>query len=247
MDTARAKGRAVRRAVLLAIALALGGVASAEPLGVIDLTLGGPTRPVPGAETLYSGTLTVEGLVPLPGQTIRIRVDQRLVDIDTTDESGAFRVPLVFESGPHTIQAMVYENTELETAAELAIDATAVTDLSVSLVAPESVAVGATFDADAAVVNAGPNGSTATQLVVTIDGPATMLGATTGQGRDCDLPNPTEAVCPMGTVGAGAGDSAALVLRADAAGALVIDATVSATEEDTDPSNNAASAAIIVS
>ena len=117
-------------------------------------------------------------------------------------------------------------------------------DLAVALGdAPDPVALRKPLVVTASVANRGPAAATTAQLGLTLPANTALVKVVASQGS-CS--GTATLVCALGTLAPGAKVTVAVTLRPKAAGTVTTTASVSATELDTNRSNNSASATTTV-
>jgi hypothetical protein len=107
-------------AVGAAVMTLFGAGASADPLGLIQVSLqGSGDQTCAQRSVTYSGRVTIgpDGLIPGHSRTVAITVDEVVADYATADEEGNFSIDLsIGEDGTRVVQAVVLHSTPLASA-----------------------------------------------------------------------------------------------------------------------------------
>lgn len=98
------------------------GGASADPLGLTTVSLGGGGLQRCSQRSLsYQGRVAFgpDGIIPGNGRTVAIKVDGEIADYATADADGRFDVDLAIgPDGDHSVTATVFDATPLVTTSE---------------------------------------------------------------------------------------------------------------------------------
>lgn len=91
--------------------------ASADPLGLVDITLsGGGVSSCAAPSVSFSGRVEIAGALPGRGLTVQLRVNGQAATFVSTDETGAFQGTVdAFEVGTLSVTARVLSDTVLQT------------------------------------------------------------------------------------------------------------------------------------
>ena len=109
-------------------------------------------------------------------------------------------------------------------------------DLSIQKAAsPPTVELGGELSYELSIQNSGPDTATGVSVSDPLPAGVTLISATASQGT-CS--GTTTVICALGTISVGGSATITIVVRVDAAGALVNSAVVSGDESDPNPSND---------